>query len=71
MYWDSKIETMEREELERLQYRLLKILVYRLYSFSAFYHRRLEEAGVHPDDVKKLGGRVRVPLMFQRGLTEK
>jgi phenylacetate-CoA ligase len=70
MFWDSKIETMEREELERLQYRLLKTLVYRLYSFSAFYHRRMEEAGVHPDDVKTLADVVKLPFMFKRDLRD-
>ena len=70
MYWDSKIETMEREELERLQYRLLKTLVYRLYSFSAFYHRRMEEAGVHPDDIKTLADAVKLPFMFKRDLRD-
>ena len=70
MYWDSKIETMEREELERLQYRLLKTLVYRLYSFSAFYHRRMEEAKVHPDDVKTLSDVTKLPFMFKRDLRD-
>jgi phenylacetate-CoA ligase len=70
MYWDSKMETMEREELERLQYRLLKTLVYRLYSFSAFYHRRMEEAGVHPDDVKTLADVTKLPFMFKRDLRD-
>ena len=70
MYWDSKIETMEREELERLQYRLLKTLVYRLYSFSAFYHRRMEDAKVHPDDVKTLADVTKLPFMFKRDLRD-
>ncbi|HUK38985.1 MAG TPA: phenylacetate--CoA ligase [Methanomicrobiales archaeon] len=70
MYWDSKIETMEREELERLQYRLLKTLVYRLYSFSAFYHRRMEEAKVHPDDLKTLSDVTKLPFMFKRDLRD-
>jgi phenylacetate-CoA ligase len=70
MYWDSKIETMEREELERLQYRLLKTLVYRLYSFSAFYHRRMEDAKVHPDDLKTLADVTKLPFMFKRDLRD-
>jgi phenylacetate-CoA ligase len=70
MYWDSKMETMDREELGRLQYRLLKTLVYRLYSFSAFYHHRMEEAGVHPDDVKTLADVTKLPFMFKRDLRD-
>jgi phenylacetate-CoA ligase len=70
MYWDSKIETMEKEELGQLQYRLLKTLVYRLYSFSPFYHRRMEEAKVHPDDLKTLADAVKLPFMFKRDLRD-
>ncbi|MGE5832382.1 MAG: phenylacetate--CoA ligase family protein [Methanomicrobiales archaeon] len=70
MYWDSKMETMEKEELGRLQYRLLKTLVYRLYSFSPFYHRRMEEAKVHPDDVKTLSDVTKLPFMFKRDLRD-
>jgi phenylacetate-CoA ligase len=70
MYWDSKMETIDREELGRLQYRLLKTLVYRLYSFSAFYHHRMEEAGVHPDDVKTLADVTKLPFMFKRDLRD-
>ena len=70
MYWDSKIETMDREELGRLQYRLLKTLAYRLYSFSPFYHRRMEEAKVHPDDLKTLADVTKLPFMFKRDLRD-
>ena len=41
--WDPRIEEMPKADLEVMQYRLLKTLVYRLYSFSPFYHRRMEE----------------------------
>jgi phenylacetate-CoA ligase len=70
MYWDSKMETMDREELGRLQHRLLKTLVYRLYSFSPFYHRRMEEAKVHPDDLKTLADVTKLPFMFKRDLRD-
>ncbi|HMK15610.1 MAG TPA: phenylacetate--CoA ligase, partial [Methanomicrobiales archaeon] len=70
MYWDSKMETMDREELGRLQYRLLKTLVYRLYSFSPFYHLRMEEAQVHPDDLKTMADVTKLPFMFKRDLRD-
>jgi len=31
--WDPRIEEMPKDELQRMQYKLLKSLVYRLYSF--------------------------------------
>ncbi len=48
----------------------MKTLVYRLYSFSAFYHRRMEEAKVHPDDLKTLTDVTKLPFMFKRDLRD-
>ena len=70
MFWEPKIETMPVEDLHRLQYRLLKSLVYRLYSFSEFYHRRMEDAGVHPDDIRVLADVRKLPFMFKRDLRD-
>jgi phenylacetate-CoA ligase len=70
MYWEPKIETMPMEDLHRLQYKLLKSLVYRLYSFSEFYHRRMEDAGVHPDDIRVLADVKKLPFMFKRDLRD-
>ena len=70
MFWEPKIETMPVEDLHRMQYRLLKSLVYRLYSFSEFYHRRMEDAGVHPDDIRVLSDVKKLPFMFKRDLRD-
>jgi phenylacetate-CoA ligase len=70
MFWEPKIETMPVEDLHRMQYKLLKSLVYRLYSFSEFYHRRMEDAGVHPDDIRVLSDVKKLPFMFKRDLRD-
>ena len=41
--WDPRIEEMPKADLQRMQYKLLKSLVYRLYSFSPFYHDRMKD----------------------------
>ncbi|WP_246269793.1 phenylacetate--CoA ligase family protein [Methanofollis tationis] len=64
------MEEMPPEELKRLQYRLLKTLVYRLYSFSNFYHERMRAAGVHPDDVKTLDDIAKLPFMYKSDLRD-
>jgi phenylacetate-CoA ligase len=69
-FWDPRIEEMPPEELKRLQYRLLKTLVYRLYSFSPFYHDRMKEAGVHPDDIGTLHDIRKLPFMYKRDLRD-
>ena len=70
MFWDPRMEEMPREELQRLQYRLLKTLVYRLYSFSPFYHDRMKESGVHPDDIRTLEDIRKLPFMYKRDLRD-
>jgi len=64
--WDSRIEEMPPEDIKKLQYKLLKTLVYKLYSFSPFYHRRMEENNVHPDDIKTIGDIQKLPFMYKK-----
>jgi phenylacetate-CoA ligase len=68
--WDPRIEEMPKEELRRMQYKLLKSLVYRLYSFSPFYHDRMKEQKVHPDDIRELADVKKLPFMFKRDLRD-
>jgi len=70
MRWDPRIEEMPREDLKRMQYKLLKSLVYRLYSFSSFYHDRMKEQNVHPDDIRELPDVKKLPFMFKRDLRD-
>jgi phenylacetate-CoA ligase len=63
--WDPRIEEMPPNDLKAMQYRLLKTLVYRLYSFSEFYHRRMKEVGVHPDDITRLEDVSKLPFMVK------
>lgn len=68
--WDPRIEEMPKGELQRMQYKLLKSLVYRLYSFSPFYHDRMKEHKVHPDDIRELSDVQKLPFMFKRDLRD-
>jgi phenylacetate-CoA ligase len=68
--WDPRIEEMPKDELQKMQYKLLKSLVYRLYSFSPFYHDRMKEQKVHPDDIKELSDVNLLPFMFKRDLRD-
>jgi phenylacetate-CoA ligase len=68
--WDPRIEEMPKEELEKLQYKLLKTLVFRLYGFSRFYHDRMKENGVHPDDIRTLADVVQLPFMQKTDLRD-
>jgi phenylacetate-CoA ligase len=68
--WNPRIEEMPWKNLQDLQYRLLKTLVYRLYSFSPFYHQRMKAAGVHPDDIKERADVRKLPFMFKSDLRD-
>lgn len=68
--WDPRIEEMPKAELQQMQYKLLKSLVYRLYSFSPFYHGRMREQNVHPDDIRELSDVTKLPFMFKRDLRD-
>jgi len=70
VFWDPRIEEMPKADLQRMQYKLLKSLVYRLYSFSTFYHDRMKEQKVHPDDIRELSDVRKLPFMFKRDLRD-
>lgn len=70
MYWNPRIECMPKEELKQLQYRELKQLVYNLYSFNKFYHDRMVEAKVHPDDINCLEDIRKLPFMYKQDLRD-
>ena len=69
-FWDPRMEEMPREDLRKTQYKLLKSLVCRLYSFSSFYHDRMKEQHVHPDDIRELSDIRKLPFMFKRDLRD-
>jgi phenylacetate-CoA ligase len=68
--WEPRIENMPPDELKALQYRYLKTLVYRLYSFSDFYHGRMKAASVHPDDIRTLADIRKLPFMTKKDLRD-
>jgi phenylacetate-CoA ligase len=69
-YWDPETEVMPIEEIRKQQYKLLKTLVYRLYSFSPFYHDRMKAQSVHPDDIRSLEDIRKLPFMYKRDLRD-
>ncbi len=70
MYWNARMECMPKEELKRHQFRELKTLVYRLYSFNNFYRDRMKEQGVHPDDIQSLDDIRKLPFMHKQDLRD-
>ncbi|MFA5254059.1 MAG: phenylacetate--CoA ligase [Methanoregula sp.] len=69
-FWDPRIEEMPKADLQKMQYKLLKSLICRLYSFSPFYHDRMKAQKVHPDDIRELSDIKKLPFMFKKDLRD-
>ncbi len=62
-YWNREIETMPRDELQRLQDKKIRFIVEWAYRNSPFYHRLMEEAGVSPNDIRGLKDLPKLPMI--------
>ena len=69
-YYNEKIETMPKPEMEKLQYQELKQLVTRLYANSPFYSGKMKEAGVRPDDITCIQDITKLPFMRKTDLRD-
>ena len=70
VYWNEKIETMPKEELQAMQLELLQKLVKNTYRDSKFYRERMDEAGVKPEDIKTLDDIRKLPFMKKTDLRD-
>jgi len=69
-FWDSKIETMNRDDLGKLQLRRLKWQLKRSYEHSAFYREKFKIAQIKLDQINTLDDIVRVPFVTKQELRE-
>ncbi len=68
MMFQPDLETLPREELEALQLRRLQSLVSRVYANVPFYRKKLDEAGVRPEHIKKLSDIKLLPFTEKQDL---
>ncbi len=69
-YWQPKLELMDRAELEDLQLRRLKSTAELVYKNVPFYHNKLKEAGISPQDISSLKDLARLPTTRKANLRE-
>lgn len=69
-FYNQKYETMSKDEMVQYQYSELKSLVNRLYRTSIFYHDRMKEAGILPDDIKSIEDIRKLPFMKKTDLRD-
>jgi len=68
--WNRKIETIQREELEKHQFRLLKETVKFCYENSRFYRQKFESAEIVPADIQKLDDIQKIPFTAKSDLRD-
>jgi phenylacetate-CoA ligase len=61
-YWNPHIERMPIDDLHKMQEERLRSLVRYVHDHSSFYRQRFREAGVEPDDIKKLSDVTKLPF---------
>jgi phenylacetate-CoA ligase len=69
-YWQPKIETMDREQLEELQLKRLKKTVNCVHKNVPFYTKKLGDAGVKPGDIKTLDDLKKLPFTKKNDLRD-
>ena len=64
------IERAPREEIEKLQLERLRWTVKRAYENVPFYHRRLREKGIRPEDIRSLEDARKLPFTVKNDLRD-
>ena len=70
MFWDKKVETLERPALERLQLKRLQTTVRRVLRHVPFYQQKAAERGLRADDIRSIEDVRRLPLTTGADLRE-
>ena len=69
MIW-SKEETLSREEMNALQLERLKETVARVYEKVEPYRKKMDEAGVKPEDIKSLADLAKLPFVTKQDMRD-
>ena len=69
MIW-SKEETLSREEIEKIQLERLQETVQRVYDRVPAYRKKMEEAGVCPEDIKELRDLAKLPFVTKQDMRD-
>lgn len=70
MIYNEKAECMSAQEKEELQLKRLQVVVKRAYENVPYYHQRLEEAGVTPEDIQTLKDIEKIPFTTKSDLRD-
>jgi len=69
-YYDEKIETLAKRELQELQFKRLKTIVNHCYVNSSFYKKKFDTLGLKPTDIKSLEDLRKIPFTVKTDLRD-
>ncbi|RLI81908.1 phenylacetate--CoA ligase [Archaeoglobales archaeon] len=70
MYWNPSIERMSKREIEEIQEKRLRNLIWTAYEYSPFYRRKFKEAEIHPSDIRTLDDLKKLPFTVKQDLRD-
>ncbi|MBN2079058.1 MAG: phenylacetate--CoA ligase [Spirochaetes bacterium] len=70
MYFNKEIETMPVKKMRELQLERLRWAVNHAYTNNAFYRKKYDAAGFHPDQLKTLDDMRRVPFLTKQDMRD-
>lgn len=70
MIWNEEAECMQHDKREELQLKRLQEVVKRAYEDVPYYKKRLDEAGVKPEDIQSLEDIQKLPFTTKEDLRE-
>ena len=69
-YYNEAIETAPRHEIEHIQSVNLIRTVRRVYNNVELYRRRMDEAGIRPEDIKSIKDLSKLPFTYKQDLRD-
>ena len=69
-YWNKEIECAPRSEIEALQSYRLSRTIRRVYENVAPYRKKMDEAGVKPEDIKSIADLQKLPFTVKQDLRD-
>ena len=69
-YWQKEIETASREEIRKIQDERLVKTVKHVYQNVEMYRKRMDEAGIKPEDIKSASDLSKLPFTTKQDLRD-
>lgn len=70
MYWNEQIETINKEELKKLQGQRLRDTVKRVYENVPYYAEKMRQKGISPDEIKTIDDISKLPFTYKTDLRD-